>query len=119
MTTRPHAAGRGGRCLLAAAVLLTASLGPSLAAEPIPLQAGTYCGPGDAKIVVDVAKDQVRIDNLVCSFPIIAADHMQSDLCSTPQGNSVERSIDLRVVGRDFIHAGDWYRLCGPVPGNP
>ena len=107
----------GRRVSVVAAVLL--AVGPALAAQPIPLAAGTYCGPGDARIVVDVAHDQVTIDRMVCSFPVIAADHLQSDLCSTPAGESVERNFDLSVVGRDFFHAGAWYKPCGevPVPG--
>lgn len=106
--------GPGLRTAVAAASLLAACTGPLLAAQPIPLVPGTYCGPEGAKIVVDAVRDEVTIDGLVCSFPIIAADHLQSDLCSTPKGESVQRSLDLRVVGRDFVHAGHWYVLCSP-----
>ena len=103
---------------LAAAVLILVA-GPALAVQPIPLQGGTYCGPGDARIVVDVARDQVQIDHFVCTFPIIAADHMQSELCSNPSGSSGKEIFDFRVVGPDFFHNDAWYRLCGPVPANP
>ena len=112
-------ASRSFRRNAAALAALAASVGPLVAAEPIPLAAGLYCGPGDARIVIDVARDQVTIDNMVCSFPVIAADHLQSDLCSTPEGKSIEESFDFRVVGRDFIHDAAWYHPCGPVPANP
>lgn len=104
---------------LAALLVLVATAGPLCAAQPIPLAAGTYCGPGQARIVVDVAKDQVTIDGMVCSFPVIAADHMQSDLCSTPEGKSIVESFDMRVVGREFIHDNAWYSRCGDVPATP
>ena len=102
-----------------AAAVLLASAASASAAQPIPLQAGTYCGPGDARIVVDVAHDRVEIDHMVCSFPVIAADHLQSDLCSTPEGQSVARNFDFRVFGRAFWHVGQLYRICGPVPADP
>lgn len=111
--------GRRGSSLLGAAALAACLAGPALAAQPIPLRAGLYCGPGAARIVVDVARDQVEIDHMVCSFPVIAADHLQSDLCSTPKGESLARNFDFSVVGREFVHAGNWYRLCGPVPADP
>jgi hypothetical protein len=121
MSTPSLDAARGGSRFpgLLAAVLGFGFAGAAAAAQPIPLQAGTYCGPGDARIVVDVARDRVEIDHLVCSFPIIAADHLQSELCSNPAGTSDKRIFDFRVVGREFIHDGAWYRLCGPVPANP
>ena len=56
---------------------------------------------------------------MVCAFPVIAADHLQSDLCSQPDGTSVTKNVDFSVVGRDFVHDGDWYRLCGTVPADP
>ena len=102
---------------LAAALILVA--GPALAAQPIPLRPGTYCGPDNARIVVDVARDQVVIDRVVCSFPVIAADHLQSDLCSRPDGTSGRQNFDFSVVGPDFAHGGVWYRFCGPVPDDP
>lgn len=122
MRTPSIDAGRGGRRfpgLLAAAALGACLAGPAFAAQPIPLQAGTYCGPGDARIVVDVTRDRVEIDHMVCSFPVVAADHLQSDLCSKPDGTSISENFDLRVIGREFVHAGNWYHICGPVPANP
>ena len=118
MSASPVKTGRGALARLAGALALVAA-GPALAAQPIPLPGGTYCGPGDARIVVDVAHDQVEIDKVVCSFPVIAADRMQSDLCSTPQGQSVSKVFDFRVVGRDFVHDGAWYRLCATTPAKP
>ena len=56
---------------------------------------------------------------MVCAFPVIAADHLQSDLCSQPDGTSLARNFDFSVVGRDFVHAGNWYHICGPVPADP
>lgn len=103
----------------AATAALILSAGSALAVQPIPIPAGTYCGPGDARIVVDVARDEVQIDGQVCSFPIIAADHLQSELCSKPNGTSAKQIFDFRVVGPAFIHDAAWYRLCGPVPANP
>ena len=95
------------------AALITAMVvGPCLAIQPLPLKGGTYCGPGDAKIVIDAAKDTVAIDGVVCSFPIIAGDHLQSELCSSPQGTSQERIFDMHVVGRAFYHDGHWYSPC-------
>ena len=111
--------GSGLSRLVATAAMAACLIGPALAAEPIPLRAGLYCGPGAARIVVDVPHDRVEIDHMVCSFPVIAADHLQSDLCSTPKGESVARNFDFRVVGREFFHNGDWYRACGPVPADP
>lgn len=105
--------------LLGAAALGACLAGPAVAAEPIPLRAGLYCGPGAARIVVDVAHDRVEIDHMVCAFPVIAADHLQSDLCSQPDGTSLARNFDFSVVGRNFFHAGDWYHMCGPVPADP
>ena len=104
--------------LVTIAAALVGAAAPASAAQPIPLQAGTYCGPRDARIVVDVAHDRVEIDRLVCAFPVIAADHMQSDLCSQPDGTSIQKNFDFSVVGRDFFHDGSWYRLCGTVPAN-
>lgn len=121
MRTSPVTAGRGGMGLsrlLGTAALAAGLAGPALAAEPIPLQAGLYCGPDAARIVVDVAHDRVEIDGMVCSFPVIAADHLQSDLCAKPDGTTGRESYDFSVVGRDFFHAGAWYRLCAPVPAD-
>lgn len=112
-------AARGLRAAGAALAALAATAGPLCAAQPIPLPAGTYCGPGQAKIIIDVAKDQVTIDDMVCSFPVIAADHMQSDLCSTPAGKSLVQSFEMRVVGGAFIHDNAWYTRCGDVPATP
>ncbi|MBE7220221.1 MAG: hypothetical protein INR64_17260, partial [Caulobacteraceae bacterium] len=98
---------------------LTLAAGPAPAAQPIPLQAGTYCGPGDARIVVDAAHDLVQVDGYTCGFPIIAADKMQSQFCSKPGTTTGKQIFDFRVVGRDFIHDAAWYRICGPVPPNP
>ncbi len=95
-----------------AAVMVATFVGPSLAVQPLPLVGGTYCGPGDAKIVIDSANDTVAIDGVVCSFPIIAADHLQSELCSKPEGVSEERIFDMHVVGRSFYHDGHWFSLC-------
>ena len=95
-----------------AAVMMAMLVGPCLAVQPLPLVGGTYCGPGDAKIVIDSANDTVAIDGVVCSFPIIAADHLQSELCSKPEGVSEERIFDMHVVGRSFYHDGHWYTLC-------
>lgn len=111
---------RGRRpAILKAVAVLVMSAGPLAAAQPIPLVAGTYCGPGDAKIIVDVAKDQVTLNGLVCSFPVIAADRLQSDLCSSAEGQSSRQSFDLRVIGPQFIHDGSWYQRCGDVPATP
>lgn len=112
----PRLAGLGSAI---AAVAFLVSAVPLGAAQPIPLAAGTYCGRGDARIVVDVAKDQVTIDGLVCSFPVIAADHLQSDLCSGSDGQSLRKNFDLRVVGPAFIHDGAWYQRCGDVTASP
>ncbi|MGI3902604.1 MAG: hypothetical protein ACRYGP_32630 [Janthinobacterium lividum] len=109
----------GARWPVIAIATLLVSSGPLAAAQPIPLIAGTYCGPGEAKIVVDVAKDQVTLNGLVCSFPVIAADRLQSDLCSSPEGQSSRQSFDLRVIGPEFIHDGSWYRRCADVPAAP
>jgi hypothetical protein len=102
-----------------AAMILIASAWPLAAAQPIPLAAGSYCGPGDSRIIVDVARDQVTIEGLVCSFPVIAADRLQSALCSSPGGQSQPKSFDLRVVSPAFIHDGAWYQRCGDVPATP
>ncbi len=104
------------RLLRPATVLVALCAGPALAVQPIPLAAGLYCGPGDARIVVDVARDQVTIDGQVCSDPVIAADRLQSNQCSTEGGRSAEIVVDLRVVGPDFVHDHAWYRRCGDVP---
>ena len=95
-----------------AAVMMARLVGHCLAVQPLPLVGGTYCGPGDAKIVIDSVNDTVSIDGVVCSFPIIAADHLQSELCSKPEGVSEERIFDMHVVGRSFYHDGHWYTLC-------
>lgn len=95
-----------------AALMTVAMVGPCLAIQPLPLAGGTYCGPGDAKIVIDAVNDTVAIDGVVCSFPVIAADHLQSELCSKPEGVSEERIFDMHVVGRAFYHDGHWYNLC-------
>ena len=102
-----------------AALMTALMVGPCFAIQPLPLVGGTYCGPGDAKIVIDAINDTVAIDGVVCSFPIIAADHMQSELCSKPEGISEERVFDMHVVGRSFYHDGHWYNLCSApvVPG--
>ena len=100
------------------AALLTLAAGPALGAQPIPLRAGTYCGPGDARIVVDVAHDLVEVDGYVCSFPIIAADKMQSQYCTKPGTTTGKQIFDFRVVGRFFSHDDAWYRSCGPVPAD-
>ena len=97
-----------------AGLMMAMMVGPCLAIQPLPLKGGTYCGPGDAKIVIDAVKDTVAIDGVVCSFPVIAADHLQSELCSNPQGVSQERIFDMHVVGRAFYHDGHWYSLCSP-----
>lgn len=117
--SREGLARRLAASLLVAGLVAAVPAGPLSAAQPIPLQAGTYCGPGDARIVVDVARDQVTIDQMVCSYPVIAADHLQSNLCSTPQGESIRESFDFRVVGRDFLHDQSFYKLCGAVPAKP
>ncbi len=116
-TAGPTRAGRSRH--LGVVVLAACLVGPALAAQPIPLRAGTYCGPDNARIVVDVDHDQVAIDDTVCSFPVIAADHLQSDLCSKPDGTSGRQNFDFSVVGPDFAHGGVWYRFCGPVPADP
>ena len=101
------------------AALMTAMVvGPCLAIQPLPLGGGTYCGPGDSKIVIDAVNDTVTIDGVVCSFPVIAADHMQSELCSNPQGVSQERIFDMHVVGPGFYHDGHWYTICS-APATP
>ncbi len=97
------------------AALLALASGPAWAAQPIPLAGGTYCGPGDARIVVDVDRDQVTIDRMVCSFPVIAAGRLQSDLCSTPEGESVVRNFNFQVIGPAFLHEGQTYSPCGPA----
>ena len=95
------------------AVLMTlAASGSCFAFQSIPLQGGTYCGPEDAKIVVDTGSDTVTIEGVVCSFPLIAGDHLQSEVCSTPEGVSQKRIFDLHVVGKTFYHDGAWYRPC-------
>lgn len=106
------------RLRAASAAFLLLAAAPALAAQPIPLRAGTYCGPGDARIVVDVAQDLVAVDGYVCSFPIIAADKMQSQYCTKPGTTTGKRVFDFRVVGRYFSHDGAWYRSCGPVPAD-
>lgn len=95
-----------------AAMMTVMVAGPCLAIQPLPLVGGTYCGPGDAKIVIDAVNDTVAIDGVVCSFPVIAADHLQSELCSKSEGVSEERIFDMHVVGRAFYHDGHWYSLC-------
>ena len=100
-----------------AAMMTVMAVGPCFAIQPLPLVGGTYCGPGDAKIVIDAVNDTVAIDGVVCSFPVIAADHLQSQLCSKPEGVSEARIFDLHVVGRAFYHDGHWYSLCSqPTP---
>ncbi|WP_237480436.1 hypothetical protein [Lichenibacterium dinghuense] len=106
------------RLAAASAALLILAAGPALAAQPIPLRAGTYCGPGDARVVVDVAHDLVEVDGYVCSFPIIAADKLQSQYCTKPGTTTGKQIFDFRVVGRFFSHDGGWYRSCGPVPAD-
>ena len=108
---------RPARASVVAALVLAAA--PAWAAEPIPLRAGTYCGPGDARIVVDVAHDLVEMDGYACTFPIIAADKMQSQSCSKPGTTTGKQIFDFRVIGRDFVHDGASYGLCGPVPAKP
>lgn len=106
------------RLAATSAVLLGFAAGPASAAQPIPLRAGTYCGPGDARIVVDVARDLVEVDGYVCSFPIIAADKLQSQYCTKPGTTTGKQIFDFRVVGRYFSHDAAWYRSCGPVPAD-
>ena len=101
-----------------AAAMMAMLAGPCLAIQPLPLVGGTYCGPGDATIVIDSAKDTVAIDGVLCSFPVIAADHLQSGLCSRPEGVMEERIFDMHVVGRSFYHDGHWYSLCS-APTKP
>ncbi len=95
-----------------AALMTVVAAGPCFALQSLPLEGGTYCGPGDAKIVIDAGKDTVTIEGVVCSFPLIAADHLQSELCSMPQGVSQKRIFDMHVVGQTFYHDGAWYRPC-------